>query len=66
VQRTAITALDGGPDFKTAIGQIPEVRERLNERELAELFDPAFYLRHIDVTFERLGLEPAPVAVRTS
>jgi adenylosuccinate lyase len=59
VQRTAISALDGGPDFKTAIGQSPEVRERLTERELAELFDPAFYLRHLDVTFERLGLEPA-------
>ena len=58
VQRTAIRALDGGPDFKTAIGQSPEVRERLTERELAELFDPAFYLRHLDVTFERLGLEP--------
>jgi adenylosuccinate lyase len=58
VQRTAISALDGGPDFKTAIGQSPEVRERLTERELAELFDPAFYLRHLDVTFERLGLEP--------
>src|SRR6266853_3574800 len=66
VQRTAISALDGGPDFKAAIGQSPEVRERLTERELAELFDPAFYLRHMDVTFERLGLEPAPVAVRTS
>ena len=62
VQRTAISALDGGPDFKTAIGQSPEVRERLTERELAELFDPAFYLRHLDVTFERLGLEPAYAA----
>jgi adenylosuccinate lyase len=59
VQRTALSALDGGPDFKTAIGQTQEVRDRLTERELAELFDPAFYLRHLDVTFERLGLEPA-------
>ena len=58
VQGTAISALDGGPDFRTAIGQSPEVRERLTERELAELFEPAFYLRHLDVTFERLGLEP--------
>jgi adenylosuccinate lyase len=62
VQRTAISALDGGPDFRTAIGQSPEVRERLTDRELAELFDPAFYLRHLDVTFERLGLEPALAA----
>jgi adenylosuccinate lyase len=64
VQRTALSALDGGPDFKTAIGQTPEVRERLTERELAELFDPAFYLRRLDVTFDRLGLEPT-LAVRS-
>ncbi|HXN00752.1 MAG TPA: adenylosuccinate lyase [Candidatus Dormibacteraeota bacterium] len=64
VQRTALSALDGGPDFKTAIGQSPEVRERLTERELAELFDPAYYLRHLDVTFERLGIEPAVVEAR--
>jgi len=64
VQRTALSALDGGPDFKTAIGQTPEVRERLTERELAELFDPAFYLRHLDVTFERLGLEPIAVEAK--
>src|SRR6202165_6106237 len=64
VQRTALSALDGGPDFKTAIGQTQEVRERLNDRELAELFDPAFYLRHLDVTFERLGIEPAVVEAR--
>ena len=71
VQGTAISALDGGPDFRTAIGQSPEVRERLTERELAELFEPAFYLRHLDVTFERLGLErvdapPVPLAATKS
>src|SRR5439155_771903 len=33
--------------------------ERVPADELAELFDPAFYLRHLDVTFERLGLEKA-------
>jgi len=59
VQRAALSALDGGPDFKTVMGQSPEVLERLTEVELAELFDPAYYLRHLDVTFERLGIEPA-------
>jgi hypothetical protein len=47
-----------------AIGQSPEVRERLTERELADLFDPSFYLRHLDVTFGRLGLAPVPVEVQ--
>ena len=61
VQRAALSALDGGQDFKLAVGQTPEVRERLTADELAELFDPAFYLRHLDVTFERLGIEQ-PVA----
>jgi adenylosuccinate lyase len=59
VQRAALSALDDGQDFRTVVGQAPEVRERLTPDELAELFDPAFYLRHLDVTFERVGLEPA-------
>jgi adenylosuccinate lyase len=58
VQRAALSALDDGQDFKTIVGQAPEVRERLTADELAGLFDPAYYLRHLDVTFERLGLEP--------
>jgi adenylosuccinate lyase len=59
VQGAALSALDAGQDFRSVVGQAPEVRERLTADELAELFDPAFYLRHLDVTFERLGLEPA-------
>src|SRR3989454_8198757 len=62
VQRAALTALDDGQDFKTIVGQVPEVRERLTAEELAELFDPAYYLRHLDVTFERVGLEPAALS----
>jgi adenylosuccinate lyase len=63
VQRAALSALDDGQDFRTIVGQAPEVRERLTPDELAELFDPAFYLRHLDVTFERVGLEPAHTEV---
>ena len=62
VQRAALTALDDGQDFKTIVGQVPEVRERLTAEELAELFDPAYYLRHLDVTFARLGLEPVALS----
>jgi len=58
VQRAALSALDEGQDFKMVVGQAPEVRDRLTAEELTELFDPAFYLRHLDVTFERVGLEP--------
>jgi adenylosuccinate lyase len=59
VQRAALTALDDGQDFKTIVGQAPEVRERLTNDELAELFDASFYLRNLDVTFQRVGLDPA-------
>ena len=58
VQRAAHAALDDGQDFKTIVGQAPEVRERLTTAELAELFDAGFYLRNLDVTYQRVGLEP--------
>ncbi|MDQ6710891.1 MAG: adenylosuccinate lyase [Candidatus Dormibacteraeota bacterium] len=61
VQRAALSALDGGTDFQALVGEAPEVRERLKPEELAELFDPAYYLRFLDVTFERVGLQPAAV-----
>ncbi len=61
VQRAALSALDGGTDFRALVGETPEVRERLRPDELAELFDPAYYLRFLDVTFERVGLQPAGV-----
>jgi adenylosuccinate lyase len=63
VQRAALSALDDGQDFRSIVGEAPEVRERLTSAELAELFDPSFYLRHIDVTFERVGLEASTPAV---
>jgi adenylosuccinate lyase len=64
VQRAALSALDSGGDFRSLVGQAPEVRERLSAEELASLFDPAYYLRHLDVTYRRLGLLPDPVEVR--
>ena len=59
VQRAALSALDGGQEFRTLVGQAPEVRERLTTDELAELFDPAYYLRHVDLAFKRLGIDAA-------
>jgi adenylosuccinate lyase len=56
VQRAAHRALDDGQEFRDVIAQIPEVRERLTADELSTLFDPAYYLRNLDVTYERVGL----------
>jgi adenylosuccinate lyase len=56
VQRAALQAQDGAGDFRALIAQAPEVRSRLDGAELEACFDPSFYLRRIDVTFERLNL----------
>ncbi|HYM51607.1 MAG TPA: adenylosuccinate lyase [Candidatus Limnocylindrales bacterium] len=65
VQRAAHRALDEGADFRQLISDASEVRERLEPSEVAALFDPAYYLRHVDETYRRLGLlAPAEVAPR--
>jgi len=56
VQRAAHRALDDGQEFRDVIAQVPEVRERLTPEELSTLFDPAYYLRNLDVTYQRVGL----------
>ncbi len=66
VQRAALEALDKGGDFRALVGSAPEVRQRLTQEELGALFDPTRYLRHVDVTFERLGLAQAPVSLKGS
>ena len=50
VQRAALTALDDGQDFRTIVGEAPEVRERLTTEELAR------WLRKSPRTVQRLGL----------
>jgi adenylosuccinate lyase len=64
VQLAALSALDGVGDFRSLLIQSPEVRQRLSSEELSGLFDPAYYLRRLDVTFERLGLQQAAKAGR--
>ena len=65
VQRAALAALDGGGDFQSLVAQAPEVGGRLEGADLAALFDPSYYLRHLDVTYRRLGLA-APVEAARS
>ena len=56
VQRAAHTATDEDKDFRALLERDPQVRERLTSKEIDDLFDPAYYLRQVDVTFERVGL----------
>jgi adenylosuccinate lyase len=72
VQSAARQALRGDGGFRQNLLAETEVRERIGER-LDQLFDPAPYLEHMDLTFQRLGLPvspqetagPVPQAIRT-
>jgi adenylosuccinate lyase len=54
VQEAAAAAWDGGADFRAVLADRRDVAERLSADELEALFDPARYLRNLDVVFDRL------------
>jgi adenylosuccinate lyase len=54
VQEAAAAAWDGGAGFRAVLAARPDVAERLSADELEALFDPARYLRNLDVVFDRL------------
>lgn len=55
VQRAAAAAWDEGASFRERVAAEPRVRELLAPEELEALFDPARYLRNLDVVFDRLA-----------
>jgi adenylosuccinate lyase len=54
VQRAAASAWDEDISFRDTIAADDEVRSRIGEARLAELFDPTRALRNLDVVFDRL------------
>ncbi len=56
VQRNAAKAWEGA-DFQQSLKQDEEVRRVLSEEEIDRCFDLQHHLRHLDVTFQRPGLE---------
>ncbi len=56
VQRNAAKAWEGA-DFQQSLKGDEEVRRVLSEEEIDRCFDLQHHLRHLDVTFQRLGLE---------
>lgn len=56
VQRNAMEVWDSGGHLRERLKEEPQVTEVLSEREIDELFDYSYHLRHIDAAFERLGL----------
>ncbi|MDO8429307.1 MAG: adenylosuccinate lyase [Candidatus Daviesbacteria bacterium] len=49
-------ALDTRTDLQALASRDPKIREFLTTEELAEVFQPGYYLRNIDVAFKRLGI----------
>ena len=43
-------------DFRELVRSEPEVTSRLASGELDEIFDYGYYVRHVDETFERVGI----------
>ncbi len=56
VQRHAQTAWDERRSFLDILQHDEHVLALIPDQELRECFDPAFYLRHVDATFQRLGI----------
>jgi len=55
VQSAALRALDGEGGFRANLEADPRVRELIGS-QLDAVFDPADFLRHVDLAFERLNL----------
>jgi len=45
-----------GSDFRKAVREHPRVREYLSEEEIERCFDLRYHLKHLDQTFEQLGI----------
>jgi len=62
VQGAAAAAWDAGVPFRDTIEADPRVTSLVDEQELAGLFDPARFLRNLDVVFDRLAKLPVEEA----
>lgn len=56
VQRCAMKTWQDGADFKENLSDDREVRRYLDQKELEEVFDLDYYLRHVDTIFRKVGL----------
>ena len=56
VHRLSMESWEGGADFRELVRSEPQVASRLTSEELDEIFDYAYYVRHVDDTFERVGI----------
>ncbi len=60
VQRNALSVWEKGEDFRTALGNDPEISKQLSGGELDALFDSAAHTKHVDTIFARVFGEGSP------
>ncbi len=56
VQRNAMKKWMEGEDFRTNIEKDPDITKYLTKEEIDDCFNPEWFLRHVDMIFERFGL----------
>ena len=56
VQRNAMKRWLEGEDFKTNIKNDEDIKKYLSSEEIENCFDHKFFLRNVDMIFERFGL----------
>jgi adenylosuccinate lyase len=54
VQRNAMPVWRGEGDFLTLLKKDPDVTARLSDKELEDLFDLGYHLKHVDTIFKRV------------
>lgn len=57
VQPLAMESWNRGRLFKEVLWENEQIRKIMSAEELEECFDVTFHLRHVDLIFQRLGLE---------
>ena len=55
VQKHALEAWDTQTPFRPKVEADPEIAARLKPEQLDGLFDPAYFVQHVDASFERLA-----------
>ncbi|MBV8769029.1 MAG: hypothetical protein JO094_09075, partial [Hyphomicrobiales bacterium] len=60
VQRNAMPVWRGEGDFRTLLTKDDDVRRFLSEKEIADEFDLAYHLKHVDTIFARVFGARAP------
>ncbi|MHB8509138.1 MAG: adenylosuccinate lyase [Candidatus Dormibacteria bacterium] len=56
VQAAALAAWDQGKDFRGLLLADDRVKAVMTEAEVSDLFDHSWHLRHLDTTYERVGI----------